>query len=236
VGGVRRRLARIDERRTAARPRKRSAAERRAYWEARKRISYNEHRPYSVFRARDFINHRRHIGWLSRYSAESLIDAILFGDPRLGTRGETTELSRPMVEATVYRAIYDAEPGLEHMASEQPPAWADAFRAADEWRDRLASMPVAEAARWRVERGALVERGATTDEIIEHTAKRMAPFSITEALMKRVMGPDVVELSPEEREWLIYAPVADTLSSEWAWQVVEHIRKLKQAKQIEGGE
>jgi hypothetical protein len=76
VGGVRRRLARIEERRAAARPRKRSAAERRSEWEARQRISYNEHPPYSVFRARDFIDHRRLIGWLSRYSVENLIDAI----------------------------------------------------------------------------------------------------------------------------------------------------------------
>jgi hypothetical protein len=187
-----------------------------------------------VFHARDFINHRRLVGWLGRYSAGSLVDAILFGDPRLGTRAETAELSRPMVEATVYRAIYDAEPGLEHMAAELPPEWADAFRAADEWRERLTSMPIADLARWQVEHSALVERGATTDEIIEHAAERMGPFGITEALMERVMGPDVAELSPKEGAWLIYAPVADALCSEWAWQVVEHARKLKQT-QTTGG-
>jgi hypothetical protein len=47
-----------------------------------------------------------------------------------------------MGEATVYHAIFDVEPALEHMASELPSAWADAFRAADEWRDRLLGMPI----------------------------------------------------------------------------------------------
>jgi hypothetical protein len=225
VGGVRRRLARIEERHAAARPRKRSAAERRSEWEARQRISYNEHRPYSVFRARDFINHRRLIGWLSRYSAENLIDAILFGDPRLGTRGETTELSRPMVEATVYRAIYDVEPGLEHMASELPPAWADAFRAADEWRDRLLGMPIEAVAVWVRANRALMRPGME-EEIVALAAKHMGPYGISEELLERVAGPDRNVHDGEEGHWMIYTPVADALCSKWAWKVTEQVRKL----------
>jgi hypothetical protein len=226
VGGVRRRLARIEERHAAARPRKRSAAERRSEWEARRRISYNEHRPYSVFRARDFIDHRRLIGWLSRYSAENLIDAILFGDPRLGTRGETTELSRPMVEATVFRAIFDEEDGMAHMQAELPGPWREAFQAADEWRERLLSVPTAEVAVWVRAHRTLIKERATADEMLALALKTVGPYGITEEVLERVCGPDRDLLSGQEAHWLLYLPVSGVLRSDWAWHVREQVRKL----------
>jgi hypothetical protein len=224
---VRRRLARIEERHAAARPRKRSAAERRSEWEARQRISYNEHQPRSVFRARDFIGHRQLIGWLSRYSAEDLIDAILFGDPRVGTRGETTELSPRMVEATVYRAIFDEEDGMAHMQAELPPAWADAFRAADEWRERLLSVPTAEAAVWvRAHRTLIKERG-TGDEMLALALKTVGPYGVTEELLERACGPDRDLLVGQEVHWMVYSPIANVLcSSDWAWEIRERVKKL----------
>jgi hypothetical protein len=39
-------------------------------------------------------------------------------------------------------------------------------------------------------------------------------------------------LSPDQGGWLIYAPVADDLASEWAWRVRERIRQLDET---EGG-
>jgi hypothetical protein len=216
VGGVRRRLARIEERHAAARPRKRSAAERRSEWEARQRIRYNEHRPYSVFLARDFIGHRRLLGSLECYSAKSLIDAIL-GD---------TELSRVLVEHTVYRAIHDGEAGLEHMASELPDEWADAFRAADEWRARLLSVRTAHVAAWVRAQRTLIKGQGSADQMLALALETMEPYGITEELLERVAGPDRNVHDGEEAHWTVYAPVADILCSSWGWAVLEEVKAL----------
>jgi hypothetical protein len=218
VGGLSRRVAKIEERRTPPKLRPRSEAQRRAYWEARQKRRYTEHQPRSVFHARDFINHRRLVGWLGRYNAESMIDAIV-GD---------TELSRPMVEHTVYRAIYDGEAGLQHMQTELPDKWADAFRAADEWREKLASVPVEVAAVWvRAHRTLIKERGSQArDEMLALDKKHMSPYGITEELLERVCGPDRDLLPAQEAHWMVYSPIAGVLRSDWAWEIQQRVEKL----------
>jgi hypothetical protein len=216
-------------------PPQRSEAERRSYWEARQKISRNEQTPPDVKHARSMIALFRLQGYLSKWTAAELIEAVVSRPhDAAGVGSEVEGRSLSLIESEVWRAVHDGGPDVEHLAGELPPEWADALAAADEWRERLTSMPIADLARWQVEHGALVERGASTDEIIEHAAERMGPFGISEELMERVMGPDVAENSPKEGAWLIYAPVADALCSEWAWQVVEHVRKLKQT-QTTGG-
>jgi hypothetical protein len=237
TGQLRADIRRLRERARPAMP-VRSEAERFSYWQARARIRRNELTPQDVKHTRSMIALFRIQASLAGESAERLLERIAAYPHAPGTlagEAEAEGRSLALIESELWRAVYHGEEGLEHMAGEMPDAWRDALAAADRWRDRLTGMPIEALAPWVIANRALMQREATGEEMVALFAEHLAPHGITKALMERVMGPDVVELSPEERGWLIYAPVADTLSSEWAWQVVEHIRKLKQAMQIEGG-
>jgi hypothetical protein len=216
---VRRRLQRIEERRTPPKPkvRPRTEAQRRSEWETQQLIAFNEHRPRSVFRARDFIALRRVQGELGRYSAQSMISEIV---------GKGEDLSRPMVEHTVYRAIFDEEKGLARLHSELPDAWRDAFVAGDEWRTRLLSVPVDVVAAWVRGERALLEEGATEDEMLALIAKHLGAYGIDEPLLERAAGPDRDLLEAQEAHWVLFQPIADILRSDWGWAVSEEVRRL----------
>ena len=225
------RLARLEDRASSANAaRVRSEESRYRDWLARQRIRTNERTPPDVEHARDMIALFRLQGSLAGESAARLIERIAAyphdpGKPAGEAKAEGRSLA--LIEVELWRAVYHGEEGLEHMAGEMPDAWRDALAAAGRWRDRLTGMPLEAVARWVIANRALKERG--TGEIV---AKHMGPFGIDEPLLERVMGPNVAVLRPDERGWLIFAPFAEDLASEWAWRVGERIRKLDET---EGG-
>jgi hypothetical protein len=231
MGSLERRLRKIEEQANSANATPvRSEESRYRDWLARQRIRANELTPPDVGHARDMIALFRLQGSLAGESAARLIERIAAYPHDPGTTaGEAKAEGRSLalIEVELWRAVYHGEEGLEHMAGEMPDAWRDALAAAGRWRDRLTGMPLEAVARWVIANRALKERG--TGEIV---AKHMGPFGIDEPLLERVMGPDVAVLSPDQGGWLIYAPVADDLASEWAWRVGERIRQLDET---EGG-
>jgi hypothetical protein len=231
MGSLERRLRKIEEQANSANATPvRSEESRYRDWLARQRIRANELTPPDVEHARDMIALFRLQGSLAGESAARLIERIAAYPHDPGTTaGEAKAEGRSLalIESELWRAVYHGEEGLEHMAGEMPDAWRDALAAAVRWRDRLTGMPLEAVARWVIANRALMERG--TGEIV---AKHMGPFGIDEPLLERVMGPDVAVLSPDQGGWLIFAPIADDLASEWAWRVGERIRQLDET---EGG-
>jgi hypothetical protein len=235
MGSLERRLRKIEEQANSANATPvRSEESRYRDWLARKRIRTNELTPPDVEHARDMIALFRLQGSLAGESAARLIERIAAyphdpGTPAGEAKAEGRSLA--LIEVELWRAVYHGEEGLEHMAGEMPDAWRDALAAADRWRERLTGMPLEAVARCVIANRALKERG-TGKEIVALTAKHMGPFGIDEPLLVRMMGPDEVVLSPDQRGWLIFAPVADDLASEWAWRVGE---RIKQLDEFEGG-
>jgi hypothetical protein len=235
MGSLERRLRKIEEQANSANATPvRSEESRYRDWLARQRKRTHERTPPDVEHARDMIALFRLQGSLAGESAARLIERIAAypHDPSTPAGEAKAEgRSLALIEVELWRAVYHGEEGLEHMAGEMPDAWRDALAAADRWRDRLTGMPLEAVARCVIENRALKERG-TGEEIVALTAKHMGPFGIDEPLLERVMGPNVPVLSPDERGWLIFAPVAEDLASEWAWRVGERIRQLDET---EGG-
>jgi hypothetical protein len=231
MGSLERRLRKIEEQANSANATPvRSEESRYRDWLARQRIRANELTPPDVEHARDMIALFRLQGSLAGESAARLIERIAAYPHDPGTTaGEAKAEGRSLalIESELWRAVYHGEEGLEHMAGEMPDAWRDALAAAVRWRDRLTGMPLEAVARWVIANRALRERGTR-----ESVAKHMGPFGIDEPLLERVMGPEVAVLSPDQRGWLIFAPVAEDLASEWAWRVGERIRQLDET---EGG-
>jgi len=231
MGSLERRLRKIEEQANSANVTPvRSEESRYRDWLARQRIRTNELTPPDVEHARDMIALFRLQGSLAGESAARLIERIAAyphdpGTPAGEAKAEGRSLA--LIEVELWRAVYHGEKELAHMAGEMPDAWRDALAAAVRWRDRLTGMPLEAVARCVIENRALKERGTG-----ESVAKHMAPFGIDEPLLERVMGPDVAVLSPDQRGWLIFAPVADDLASEWAWRVGE---RIKQLDEIAGG-
>jgi hypothetical protein len=96
-------------------------------------------------------------------------------------------------------------------------------------------MPIEAVAVWVRANRALMQREATGEEIDALAAKHLGPlrpYGIDKRLLERAVGQDAGGLSPAEGGWMIYAPVADDLCSEWAWRVREQVRKLDET---EGG-
>jgi hypothetical protein len=237
VGGLAARLSRLEERARPAGP-VRSEAERFSYWQARARIRRNELTPQDVKHTRSMIALFRIQGSLAGESAERLLERIAAypHDPgTLAGEAEAEGRALALIEAELWRAVYHGGEGLEHMAGEMPDAWRDALAAADRWRDQLLGMPIEAVAVWVRANRALMQREATGEEIDALAAKHLGPlgpYGIDKRLLERAVGQDAGGLSPAEGGWMIYAPVADDLCSEWAWRVREQVRKLDET---EGG-
>ena len=236
TGQLRADIRRLRERARPAMP-VRSEAERFSYWQARARIRRNELTPQDVKHTRSMIALFRIQGSLAGESAERLLERIAAypHDPgTLAGEAEAEGRSLALIEAELWRAVYHGEEGLEHMAGEMPDARRDALAAADRWRDRLLGIPIEAVAVWVRANRALKERG-TGEEIDALAAKHLGPlgpYGIDKRLLERAVGQDAGGLSPAEGSWMIYAPVADDLCSEWAWRVREQVRKLDET---EGG-
>jgi hypothetical protein len=217
----------LEERTRPAQKRTRSEAERYRDWRARQLISRNELTPPDVKHAREMIALFRIQGSLAGESAEQLLERIVsYPHDASGSGSKAGGRSLALIEAELWRAVYHGEERLEHMAGEMPDAWRESLAAGDVWRHRLTGMPVEAVARWVIANRALMERGSTGEEIVALAAKHMGPYGISEGLLERVAGPDRNVHDGEKAHWMIYAPVADALCSEWAWKVTEQVRKL----------
>jgi hypothetical protein len=233
VGELRaKRVEKLEERRRKRSKKKHAGAsreipehERRLSWEVRSRHRRAERTPRSAKHAREIIDHRRYVGWLGRYSAESLIDAILFGDPFFGPPTETTELSRDTVEFVVYGAIHAEEAGMEHMAAELTPAWAEVFEAGAELRRLYGAIPPETFAGSVFRRIDLKQRGATVEALERFDWGQCESYGITPALERRAAGSDLFEITKEEASWRVYEHTGPLTRGDWGWEVERHLEK-----------
>jgi hypothetical protein len=222
------RLARLEGRARPAAPVP-SEEERRERWLWRQRDARRELTPKTVYHVGSMIRWLRMVGKIPA-NVEALIERILEAPDASGYRQAPEERSPAVTEAEVWRAVHNREPGLEHLAAEMPPEWADAFRAADEWRDKLLSMPLEAVARWVIANRRLMDQEeATGEKIVALAAAHMGPYGIDEPLLERVASPARGVHDAEAGGWMIHAPVADDLCSEWAWRVAERIRQLDES-------
>jgi hypothetical protein len=165
------------------------------------------------------------VGWLHRYSAESLIEAILYGDPLFGPPSETTELSRGTVEFVVYGAIHAQEEGMEHMAAELPPAWAEVFEAGAELRRLYGAIAPETFPEWVFRRIDLKERGATEEELQLSDRGKFEPLGITPALERRAAGSDLFEITEEEASWRLDEHTVSLMQGDWGWELEKHLQE-----------
>jgi hypothetical protein len=240
VGELRaKRIEKLEQRRRKKSKKKRAGAsnreipehERRLSWEVSSRHRRAEKTPRSAKHARSIIDHRRYIGWLGRYSAESLIDAILYGDPFFNPPSETTELSRASVEFVVYRAIHAGDEGMEHMAAELPPAWAAAFEAGAEMRRLYGAIAPETFAGWIFRRIDLMKRGAPEEELERFDRGHCEPQGITLALEQRAAGPDQDLITEEEARWRVDEHMIHLMQGDWGWEVEKHLDRLFEERQ-----
>ena len=223
---LRREITRLRERARPAGP-VRSEADRYRDWQARARIRRNEQTPQDVKHTRCLVALFRIQGSLAGESAERLLERIAeHAYDASGSGSKAGSRSLALIEAEFWRAVHAREEGLEHL--ELPPEWAEVFAAADEWRERLLAVPLEALACWVRAIRCLLERDAEA-EIDALTAKHLGPYGIDLPLLEKAAGRDVGGLSPAEEAWMIHAPVADDLCSEWAWRVAEQVRKLNEA-------
>ena len=226
------RVEKLEERRRKRSKRKHAGAsreipehERRLSWEVSSRHRRAEKTPRSAKHARSIIDHRRYVGWLGRYSAESLIDAILYGDPFFGPPSETTKLSRGSVEFVVYGAIHAQEEGMEHMAAELTPAWAEVFEAGAQLRRLYGAIAPRTFAGWVFRRIDLKERGATQEELQLFDRGKCEPYGITPALERRAAGSDLLEITEAEASWRLDEHMAPLMQGDWGWEVEKHLQE-----------
>ena len=208
-----------------------SEHERRLSWEVSSRHRRAEKTPRSAKHARSIIDHRRYVGWLGRYSAESLIDAILYGDPFFGPPSETTKLSRGSVEFVVYGAIHAQEEGMEHMAAELTPAWAEVFEAGAQLRRLYGAIAPRTFAGWVFRRIDLMERGAPEEELERFDWGHCEPQGITLALEQRAAGPDQDLITEEEARWRVDEHMIHLMQNDWGWELEKHLDRLFEERQ-----
>jgi hypothetical protein len=231
VGELGRRLARVAERRSVAAKRVISEAERHERWLSRQRIRHREATPKAAHHAREYLGWLRMVGRVPG-DAEALIAEIMAAPDASGYMQPPEERSRPVTEAVIFRAIYDREPGLEHLVEQVPEEWRAALEASETLRDRFLSMPPQEVARWWVESRTLREKEEPIEAINEHAASYEGRYGITEELLTTALGPDADLLTDDEGHWMVAETIADALCGEWGWQVHDQI--VKQEKQSGG--
>ena len=233
MGNLRlKRVEKLEERRRKRSKKKHASAsreipehERRLRWEVSSRHRRAEKTPQSAKCARSIIDHRRYVGWLGRYSAQGLIEAILYGDPFFGPPSETTELSRDTVEFVVYGAIHAGEEGMEHMTAELTPAWAEVFEAGAQLRRRYSSIAPETFAEWVFQRIDLKERGATEEELELFDRGKFEPLGITPAVEQRAAGSDLFEITEEEASWRVSEHTVPLMQGDWGWELEKRLQE-----------
>jgi hypothetical protein len=229
---LRQEVTRLRERHAAARPRRRSTSERFEDWQFRERHRRVRELPRSTKAARSRIAWLALVGDLRGFSsAEQLIADILQSPDGSGGRQPPSERSRIMVEREVFASIWRRDPGLGHLEPIHA-EWAEILDAAEQWRERLQSVPPATFARWLVENRRAIQDGSEAGQIEALGDRYLGEYAINEGLLQAVVGPDRDALSPEELSWMLNASLQDLFVSEWAWEVGEEVRKIDER---EGG-
>jgi len=123
----------------------------------------------------------------------------------------------------VARAIFDQEEGTENMVC--PPEWRGSFAAGEEFRERYIAMPD-EALVEAFMRLQEVEEG-DEDGLFTWNVQHGEPFSITEDLLERAVGPDFGEITKEERLRRLNVYLADDVCDEKEWRVCSQINILR---------
>jgi hypothetical protein len=234
VGGLGGRVSRLEERRRPARPLR---PERESFedWQLRAETERNRKTPPSVKVASVKLRWLRRVGKFSDFeSAQELIQDIMQGPDGSGAMLPPSGRSSVLVRREVYFAIWRGAEGMTHLATQVLPEWAEVFTAAEEWREKMISIPTEVLARWVIACRPLIERYPVGEdgEIDQVCEEFLGPYGIDESLLEGVVGRGVFDLTPEETGWLVYAPLADDYCSQWCWTVHQEVHRLDE---IEGG-
>jgi hypothetical protein len=187
-------------------------------------VRRNWSRPKAVFHARDLIGLFRIQHILPEMSSSVLIERIVSWKP-LPEDGQALASSRTTVEREVSLAIYNQEEGTESMVC--PPAWREAFEAADELRRRYAAVPDETLAELFVAANDLTE-GRGGDHLEEQLTAEFARRGITAELEKKALGPDAEEISDDEARWRTQEILEDLFYGEQGYRVQQRMNQLMQ--------
>jgi hypothetical protein len=232
VGGMRRRrLETLEHRRRQMspaplgerRPPNGEESKRRWLTDARVRRHDDTHSG-EEFYARDVFRLLRSQGRLPD-TTKGLRAALLAWRPPLEKRA---------VERVLARVIFDEEAGTEGMAC--PPAWRDAFEAAEVLRDRYLSADPEVLARALVTGHDLEEEEndeAMEERLAEEMAAALERLGMTDELHREALGPDIEEITEQERERRLSEILADFYYSEHGYEVQLCVWRL--VSEEEGG-
>jgi hypothetical protein len=222
MAGLERRLVRLEER-TALKRREPSEEQRKRWWLETARVRrIHENRNPAEFSADDLIRLLRLQGELDGMTTEDLRARLLAWRPPIEPQA---------IERVMARTICNQEPGTENMTC--PPAWRESFARADELRERYAAVPDETLARWTVMQHEL-EEGDSREEVAETIAAEGERFGITEELMLRAIGPDVEEITDEERMRRLRENLAEVYYGEKGYRIQQHINRLVNERSSSG--
>jgi hypothetical protein len=136
-------------------------------------------------------------------------------------------IARGAIERVMARAIYNQEEGTENMVC--PPAWREAFEAADELRERYLAIPTETLAEIFVAAHDL-QAGDLGDDDVAAATERLAELSerwgITRELQDQAVGPDSEEIPKEERGRRIREVLAEVYYGEKGYYIQQHITRI----------
>jgi hypothetical protein len=209
VGSLNRRLERLEQQRGLKR-REPSEGQRKQAWLTRARVRRNHDK--GDWHVRDTIKLLQRQGRLGT-TAEDLRACLLAWRP---------ELDRTAIEREIARTIYYQEEGAENMVC--PPAWREAFVAADELREKYAAVPEETLAQWVVWQHGL-EEGAGDDVAVKISTEGNG-CGITNELLWKAIGPDAEEITDDECMRRLREIFADFFYGEQGYRVQQHIDRL----------
>ena len=215
MGSIERRLEQLEEERGLTR-RELSEEGKKERWletarHRRRRFELDDWEPYG--KVRDKIGALRLQGMLGR-TTEELRNQLLAWRPPFDENA---------IEREIARFIYAREEGTENMVC--PPQWRESLEAADRVRELFAAVPVEVLARW----AAMLheKKGEAREEVAQKIATEGASvFGITDELMRKALGPDVDEITDEERRRRLREILADNYFTERGWRVQQEIDRL----------
>jgi len=198
MGDLERRLLRLEGKNPGRTPEVEEADKR--HWLATARARRNhENRNRDEFHAHDIFRVLRLQGRLGATTEEV----------RSQLRSWQPPPSERAVERVLARAIYEQEDGTEGMACS--PEWRGAFVATDELRERYERVPDETLAWWV----------ATKSEA--EIAREAEVYGITEDLIRRAMGPDLKEITDEEKWRRHREMLSDLYYGEKGYGVQRHL-------------
>ncbi len=221
MGSLERRLERLEDE-SAPRPAP-PEEQQKSHWLAVARARRaQENRNFGEFYARDVFKALRRRGELDGITtAEGLRSRLLAWPPPPEERA---------VERVVARAIYDREQGTENMVC--PPQWRESFVAADELRERSAAVPVEVRARLAVMQYELEQGGS--HEIESKVAAEVERLGFTDDLLLKAVGPDVEDITEEERMRRLREVFAEDLYEERGYLIAKRTDQLMKERTEDG--